>query len=134
MRTLCDFMRQCSIPQFIYNHKLVCRLSKYGIPFLLPCAPFLNPNEEFLAAWRWKVYNHQPHGQISLLDAMCAGCRYIAAKDCQLTRHAKHFYPRCIASDDIGYDVYENVAKCWRSLYYNNYNRTAFLCCFFLSH
>ena len=30
--------------------------------FLPPYSPFLNPIEELFSAWRWKVYDHQPHG------------------------------------------------------------------------
>nr|XP_024659555.1 uncharacterized protein LOC112435343 [Maylandia zebra] len=45
--------------------------------FLPPYSPFLNPIEEFFSAWRWKVYDHQPHDQMSLLEAMDAGSRDI---------------------------------------------------------
>ncbi|KAK0132994.1 hypothetical protein N1851_031640 [Merluccius polli] len=38
--------------------------------FLPPYSPFLNPIEEFFSAWRWKAYDHQPHDQMSLLEAM----------------------------------------------------------------
>lgn len=78
--------------------------------FLPPYSPFLNPIEEFFSAWRWKVYDHQPHDQMSLLEAMDAGCRDITVHDCQgWIRHAKRFYPRCIALDDIRCDVDENM-------------------------
>ncbi|XP_043091924.1 uncharacterized protein LOC122342172 [Puntigrus tetrazona] len=78
--------------------------------FLPPYSPFLNPIEEFFSAWRWKVYDHRPHDQMSLLDAMEAGCRDISAEDCQgWIRHAKRFYPRCIARENIRCDVDENM-------------------------
>ena len=78
--------------------------------FLPPYSPFLNPIEEFFSAWRWKVYDHRPHDQMSLLDAMDAGCRDISAEDCQgWIRHAKRFYPRCMARDNIRCDVDENM-------------------------
>ncbi len=32
--------------------------------FLPPYSPFLNPIEELFSAWRWKVYDHQPHDQM----------------------------------------------------------------------
>ena len=51
--------------------------------FLPPYSPFLNPIEELFSTWRWKVYDHHPHDQISLLDAMNAGCLDISAEDCQ---------------------------------------------------
>ncbi len=62
--------------------------------FLPPYSPFLNPIEEFFSAWRWKVYDHQPHDQMSLLEAMDAGCRDITVDDCQgWIRHTRRFYP-----------------------------------------
>ncbi len=42
--------------------------------FLSPYSPFLNPIEEFFSAWRWKVYDRQPHTQMTLLAAMDAAC------------------------------------------------------------
>jgi hypothetical protein len=74
-------------------------------PRIDACAPF----EDFVSAWRWKVYDHQPHDPMSLLDTMDAGFRDISAEDCQgWIRHAKHFYPRCIARDNIRFYVDEN--------------------------
>ena len=70
--------------------------------FLPPYSPFLNPIEGFFSVWRWKVYDHRPQDQMSLLDAMDAGCRDISVEDCQgWIRHAKRFFPRCIARDNI---------------------------------
>ncbi|KAI2652733.1 Insertion element IS630 uncharacterized 39 kDa protein [Labeo rohita] len=78
--------------------------------FLPPYSPFLNPIEEFFSAWRWKVYDHQPHDQMSLLEAMDADCRDITVDDCQgWIRHTRRFYPRCIALDNIRCDVDENM-------------------------
>ncbi|KAL3969266.1 beta-galactoside alpha-2,3-sialyltransferase (sialyltransferase 4A) [Sarotherodon galilaeus] len=78
--------------------------------FLPPYSPFLNPIEEFFSSWRWKVYDHHPHDQMSLLDAMNAGCLEISAEDCQgWIRHPRRFFPRCIALDDIRCDVDENL-------------------------
>ena len=45
--------------------------------FLSPYSPFLNPIEELFSAWRLKVYDCQPHTQLSLLEAMDAGCKDI---------------------------------------------------------
>ncbi len=95
---------------FTCNHKLICSPSENDFPFSPPYSPFLNPIEEFFSAWRWKVYDHRPHDQMSLLDAMEAGCRDISAEDCQgWIRHAKRFYPRCIARENIRCDVDENM-------------------------
>lgn len=78
--------------------------------FLPPYSPFLNPIEDFFPAWRWKAFDHKPHDQITLLDAMDAGCRDIAVEDCQgWIRHSKHFFPRCIALEDIRCHVDENM-------------------------
>lgn len=78
--------------------------------FLPPYSPFLNPIEEFFSAWRWKVYDHRPHDQMSLLDAMNAGCGVISPEDCQgWIRHSRRYFPRCIAREDIRCDVDENL-------------------------
>lgn len=78
--------------------------------FLAPYSPFLNPIEEFFSAWRWKVFDHRPHDQMSLLDAMDAACQDITAEHCQgWIRHAKRFFPRCLAREDIRCDVDENM-------------------------
>ena len=54
-------------------------------------------------------YDH-PHDQMSLLDAMNAGCLDISAEDRQgWIRHARRFFPRCIAPDDIRCDMDENL-------------------------
>ena len=50
------------------------------------------------------LYDHHPHDQMSLLDAMNAGCL-----DMGWIRHARRFFPRCIALDDIRCDVDENL-------------------------
>jgi len=56
----------------------------------IPYSPFLNPIEEFFSSWRWKVYYHHPHDQISLLDAMNARRQDISAENCQgWIRHAR---------------------------------------------
>ncbi|XP_071348704.1 uncharacterized protein [Trachinotus anak] len=78
--------------------------------FLAPYSPFLNPIEEFFSAWRWKVFDHHPHDQMSLLDAMAAACQDITADNCQgWIRHAKRYFPRCLAREDIRCDVDENM-------------------------
>ncbi|XP_039598918.1 uncharacterized protein LOC120521189 [Polypterus senegalus] len=78
--------------------------------FLAPYSPFLNPIEEFFSARKWKVFDHRPHDQMSLLDAMDAACQDITAEHCQgWIRHGKRFFPRCLAREDIRCDVDENM-------------------------
>ncbi|XP_044066956.1 uncharacterized protein LOC122883003 isoform X2 [Siniperca chuatsi] len=78
--------------------------------FLPPYSPFLNPIEEFFSAWRWKVYDRQPHTQMTLLAAMDAACDDITADACRgWIRHSKRFFPRCIAREDVRCDVDENL-------------------------
>lgn len=50
---------------------------------LSPYSPFLNPIEEFSSAWIWKVYDHQPHSQMTLLSAMDAACNDITPDACR---------------------------------------------------
>lgn len=78
--------------------------------FFPPYSPFLNPIEEFFSAWRWKVYDRQPHTQMTLLAAMDAACHDITADACRvLIRHSKRFFPRCIAREDVCCDVDDNL-------------------------
>ncbi|KAJ8268719.1 hypothetical protein COCON_G00113260 [Conger conger] len=78
--------------------------------YLTPYSSFLNPTEEIFSAWRSKVFNHLPHDQMSLLDAIDAACQYITAEHCQgWIRHAKRFFPRYLAREDIRCDVDENM-------------------------
>ncbi|KAI7812952.1 hypothetical protein IRJ41_012596 [Triplophysa rosa] len=78
--------------------------------FLSPYSPFLNPIEQFFSAWRWKVYDRQPHTQMTLLAAMDAACDDITADFCRgWIRHSKRFFPCFIAREDICCDVDENL-------------------------
>ncbi|XP_023817458.1 uncharacterized protein LOC110016218 isoform X1 [Oryzias latipes] len=53
--------------------------NRMRMEFISPYSPFLNPIEEFFSAWRWKVYDRQPHTQMTLLAAMDAACDDITA-------------------------------------------------------
>ena len=76
--------------------------------FLPPYSPFLNPIEEFFSAWRWKVYDHNPYTQENLIQAMTGACGDISVESCQgWIRHAKGFFPRCLARENIACDVDE---------------------------
>ncbi|KAL3976810.1 potassium voltage-gated channel Shaker-related subfamily A, beta member 1 [Sarotherodon galilaeus] len=78
--------------------------------FLPPYSPFLNPIEEFFSAWRWRVYEHHAQDQPSLLHAMDAACDDITGDQCRgWLRHARRFFPRCIARESIRCDVDENL-------------------------
>ncbi len=64
------------------------------VELLSPYSPFLNPIEEYFSAWRWKVYDHRPQDQMSLLDAMNAACEDITADHCRgLVRYSRRFFP-----------------------------------------
>ena len=68
-----------------FHHSAAVRLfaahPRMSVLFLPPFSPFLNPIEEFFSAWRWKVYDHHSHDQMSLLDAMNAGCGDTSPED-----------------------------------------------------
>lgn len=99
-----SFHHSNTIRQWFANHHRML------MEFLPPYSPFLNPIEEFFSAWRWKVYDHQPHTQMNLLTAMDAACEDITADACRgWIRHARRFFPRCIAREDILCDVDENM-------------------------
>jgi transposase len=88
------FHHSCTVTEWFTAHPRMMSL------FLPPYSPFLNPIEELFPSWRWKVYDHRPHDQMFLLDAMYAGCLDISAEDCQgWTRLAKILFFRCIAQD-----------------------------------
>ncbi|KAK0139589.1 hypothetical protein N1851_023524 [Merluccius polli] len=75
---------------------------------LPPYSPFLNPIEEFFSSWRWKVYDRQPYTRENLLRAMDLACDDVAVEAFQgWVRHARAFFPRCLAMDNIACDVDE---------------------------
>lgn len=76
--------------------------------YLPPYSPFLNPIEEFFSSWRWKVYDRQPYTRENLLRAMDLACDDVAVEAFQgWVRHARSFFPRCLAMDNIACDVDE---------------------------
>ncbi len=79
--------------------------------FLPHYSPFLNPIEEFYSAWRWKVYERQPHTLMTLLAAMDVACEEdITVDACRgWIRHSKISFPCCLAKEDICCDVDENL-------------------------
>ncbi|TWW80190.1 hypothetical protein D4764_01G0000050 [Takifugu flavidus] len=99
-----SFHKSNLVRQWYANH------NRMVMEFLPPYSPFLNPIEEFFSAWRWKVYDREPHTQVTLLAAMDAACQDITADSCRAwIRHARRYYPRCLAREDIRCDVDENL-------------------------
>ncbi|XP_015807069.2 insertion element IS630 uncharacterized 39 kDa protein-like [Nothobranchius furzeri] len=81
---------------------------RFLVVYLPPYSPFLNPIEEFFSAWRRKVYDRQPQTRIPLLQAMEDACGDIAADSFHgRNRHARRYFPRCLARDNIACDVDE---------------------------
>ncbi len=75
---------------------------------LPPYSPFLNPIEGFFSSWRWKVYERQPYTRVNLLQAMGLACGDIGVEACQAwIRHARVFFPRCLARQNVACDVDE---------------------------
>ncbi len=75
---------------------------------LPPYSPFLNPIEEFFSSWRWKIYERQPYTRVNLLQAMGLACGDIGVEACQAwIRHARGFFPRCLARQNVACDVDE---------------------------
>ncbi len=64
--------------------------------------PFPNPIEEFFSVWRWKLYDHRPQYQMSLLDAMNAACEDITADHCRgCVRHSRRIFPPTHGNDQL---------------------------------
>ncbi len=75
---------------------------------LPPYSPFLNPTEEFFSSWRWKVYERQPYTRVNLLQAIELACGDIGVEACQAwIRHARGFFPGCLARQNVACDVDE---------------------------
>ena len=56
------------------------------------------------------MYEHRAQDQRSLLHAMDAACEDITGDQCRgWLRHARRFFPRCIARENIRCDVDENL-------------------------
>ncbi|XP_041947824.1 uncharacterized protein LOC121708924 [Alosa sapidissima] len=80
----------------------------FSVLYLPPYSPFLNPIEEFFSTWRWRVYDRRPYARIPLLQAMEEACGDIDAVSIQgWMRHARRFFPRCLARENIACDVDE---------------------------
>ncbi|XP_027008009.2 uncharacterized protein LOC113646166 [Tachysurus fulvidraco] len=63
-----SFHRAALVLDWFTNHNNFTPL------YLPPYSPFLNAIEELFSAWRWKVYDRQPHARMPLLQAMEEAC------------------------------------------------------------
>jgi hypothetical protein len=76
---------------------------RFTVLFLPAYSPFLNPNEEFLSVWRWRMYDRNPYAQQNLLKAMVVcgdvsvesiqGFSFFAKKKCTIF---SHFFIMCV--------------------------------------
>ncbi len=81
---------------------------QFVVLLLTPYSPFLNPIEEFFSAWRWKVYDRQPYARMALLQAMEDACGDIEVASVQgWIRHARSYFPWCLARENVSCDVDE---------------------------
>ncbi|XP_025757898.1 uncharacterized protein LOC106099046 isoform X2 [Oreochromis niloticus] len=82
-----SFHRAALVQAWFSNH------NQLEVVYLPPYSPFLNPIEEFFSAWRWHVYDRQPHARMPLLQAVEQACG-----DIQVTaihgwfRHARGYF------------------------------------------
>ena len=56
-----SFHRAALVQNWFTNH------DQFEVLYLPPYSPFLNPIEELFSAWRWRVYDRQPHARMPLL-------------------------------------------------------------------
>ena len=81
---------------------------RFTILYLPSYSPFFNPIEELFSARQWKVYDCKPHEYMALLQAIKKACGGILAESCQgCMRHARRYFPHCLAKENI--DVDENL-------------------------
>lgn len=97
-----SFHRAALVREWFANHE------QFIVLYLPPYSPFLNPIEEFFSAWRWRVYDRQPHARMPLLQAMEEACGDIEVASIQgWIRHSRRYFRRCLAQEDIACDVDE---------------------------
>lgn len=73
---------------------------QFVVLYLPPYSPFLNPIEEF--------YDRQPFARMPLLQAMEDACGDIEVASVQgWIRHARRYFPRCLAKENVSCDVDE---------------------------
>ena len=97
-----SFHRAALVRNWFTNHP------QFEVLYLPPYTPFLNPIEEFFSAWRWCVYDRQPHARMPLLQAMEQACGDINIGSIHgWIRHTRQYFPRCLAEENIACDVDE---------------------------
>ncbi|KAL0147626.1 hypothetical protein M9458_057068 [Cirrhinus mrigala] len=80
----------------------------FTVLYLPPYSPFLNPIEEFFAAWRWNVYDLRLQAEVPLIQAMEEAWDQMEVAAIQgWIRHSRCFFPRCLANDNIACDADE---------------------------
>lgn len=109
---LCQFCHQRGgLSQNGWDHT-ICPI--YTCPYLQPCLSsvclvsilyHLYPWQHLLSqvsSWRWKVYDHQTHDQMSLLDTMNVGCLGTSSEDCQgWIRYEKDSFPGVLTGHKV---------------------------------
>ncbi|XP_055521237.1 insertion element IS630 uncharacterized 39 kDa protein-like [Leucoraja erinacea] len=97
-----SFHRAALVRTWFTNH------NQFEVVYLPPYSPFLNPIEELFSAWRWRVYDRQPHARMPLLQAMEQACGDIEVRSIHgWIRHTRGYFPRCLVGEDIACDVDE---------------------------
>ncbi|KAJ4938043.1 hypothetical protein JOQ06_002669 [Pogonophryne albipinna] len=62
----------------------------------------------YLSPKLWKVYDRRPYERMPLLQAMEEACDDVNVNAIQgWKRHSRRFFPRCLARENIAYDVDE---------------------------
>ena len=98
-------MGQCKLPPWPAHQGVVHCPSKDADGALITLLPI---PQSYRGGWR--VYEHRALNQRSLLQAMDAACVDVTADQCKgWLRHARRFFPRCIARENIRCDVDENL-------------------------
>ena len=89
-------------------HKGFTNHHQFEVLYLPPYTPFLNPIEDFFSAWRWRVYDRQPHACMPLLQAMEQACGDIDLGSIHgWIRHTRQYFPQSLAGENIACDVDE---------------------------
>ncbi len=77
---------------------------QFEVVYLPPYSPFLI----FFSAWRWRVYDRQPHARMPLLQAMEEACGDIEVTSIHgWIRHTRRYFPSCLAGENIACDADE---------------------------
>ncbi len=75
---------------------------------LTPLLAISKPYWIFFPALRWRVYDHQRHARMSLLQAMEEACGDIEGTSIHgWIRHTRRYFPRCQVGENIACDFDE---------------------------